>query len=59
MAFPRGRNRRRPRVPGITPAQAVQDFLRDDLDAETIRSYGQTLRRLCLTADLPHRPHRP
>ncbi|MGQ0838573.1 site-specific integrase [Actinokineospora sp.] len=30
--------------------QAVADFLaRDDLDAATIRSYRQTLRRLCLT----------
>jgi predicted RNA polymerase sigma factor/site-specific recombinase XerD len=35
---------------GITFGQAAQDFLgRDDLDAGTIRSYGQTLRRLCLT----------
>jgi RNA polymerase sigma factor (sigma-70 family) len=34
----------------ITLAQAARDFLaRDDLDAETIRSYTQTLRRLCLT----------
>ncbi|MCG5216121.1 sigma-70 family RNA polymerase sigma factor [Streptosporangium sp. KLBMP 9127] len=37
-------------APGITLAKAAQDFLRrDDLDAETIRSYGQTLRRLCLS----------
>jgi RNA polymerase sigma factor (sigma-70 family) len=35
---------------GVTLAQSAQDFLRrGDLDAETIRSYGQTLRRLCLT----------
>ncbi|MCW2882296.1 MAG: polymerase sigma-70 factor, subfamily [Sphaerisporangium sp.] len=35
---------------GVTLAQAAQDFLRrDDLNAETIRSYGQTLRRMCLT----------
>jgi RNA polymerase sigma factor (sigma-70 family) len=35
---------------GMTLAQAAQDFLgREDLDAETVRSYGQTLRRLCLT----------
>ena len=34
---------------GTTLGQASQDFLsRDDLDAATIRSYGQTLRRLCL-----------
>jgi RNA polymerase sigma factor (sigma-70 family) len=33
-----------------TLGKAAQDFLRrDDLDAETIRSYAQTLRRLCLT----------
>jgi RNA polymerase sigma factor (sigma-70 family) len=39
-----------PGASGVTLAQAAQDFLgRDDLDAETIRSYGQTLRRLCLT----------
>ncbi|MEU8773603.1 RNA polymerase sigma factor [Streptomyces sp. NPDC048606] len=32
-----------------TLAQAAQDFLgRDDLDAATLHSYGQTLRRLCL-----------
>lgn len=32
-----------------TLAQAARDFLgRDDLDAATLRSYGQTLRRLCL-----------
>ncbi|MDP9863588.1 RNA polymerase sigma factor (sigma-70 family) [Streptosporangium brasiliense] len=35
---------------GVTLAQAAQDFLgRDDLDAGTVRSYGQTLRRLRLT----------
>lgn len=35
---------------GVTLGEAAQDFLRrDDLDAETIRSYGQTLRRLCLS----------
>jgi hypothetical protein len=35
---------------GITLGEAAQDFLsREDLDVETIRSYGQTLRRLCLT----------
>jgi RNA polymerase sigma factor (sigma-70 family) len=34
---------------GPTLGQAVRDFLgRDDLDAATLRSYGQTLRRLCL-----------
>jgi RNA polymerase sigma factor (sigma-70 family) len=34
---------------GVTLGQAAQDFLaRDDLDAETIRSYRQSLRRLCL-----------
>ena len=34
----------------VTLGSAAQDFLaRDDLDAQTIRSYGQTLRRLCLT----------
>ncbi|MGW4050155.1 sigma-70 family RNA polymerase sigma factor [Streptomyces sp. NPDC004779] len=33
-----------------TLAQAAHDFLgRDDLDAATLHSYGQTLRRLCLT----------
>ncbi len=33
-----------------TLGAAAQEFLaRDDLDAQTIRSYGQTLRRLCLT----------
>ncbi|MEV8631603.1 sigma-70 family RNA polymerase sigma factor [Streptosporangium sp. NPDC051023] len=38
-----------PGASGVTLAQAARDFLgRDDLDAETIRSYGQTLRRLCL-----------
>ncbi|MFB7545837.1 sigma-70 family RNA polymerase sigma factor [Streptomyces zaomyceticus] len=32
-----------------TLAQAARDFLgRDDLDPATLRSYGQTLRRLCL-----------
>ncbi len=36
--------------PGATLGQAARDFLaRDDLDAVTIRSYGQTLRRMCLT----------
>ncbi|GAA2878070.1 hypothetical protein GCM10010517_39970 [Streptosporangium fragile] len=36
-------------APGVTLAQAARDFLgRDDLDAASIRSYGQTLRRLCL-----------
>lgn len=35
--------------PGPTLGQAAHDFLsRDDLDAATVRSYGQTLRRLCL-----------
>lgn len=35
---------------GVTLGRAARDFLgRDDLDAGTIRSYGQTLRRLCLT----------
>lgn len=34
---------------GPTLEQAVRDFLRRrDLDAQTLRSYGQTLRRLCL-----------
>ena len=33
----------------LTLGAAAQDFLaRDDLDPQTIRSYGQTLRRLCL-----------
>ncbi|MEV7008143.1 sigma-70 family RNA polymerase sigma factor [Streptosporangium sp. NPDC051022] len=37
-------------APEVTLALAAQDFLRrDDLDAGTIRSYGQTMRRLCLT----------
>lgn len=37
-------------TPGDTLGRAAQDFLRrDDLDTATIRSYGQTLRRLCLT----------
>ncbi|MFB9907649.1 sigma-70 family RNA polymerase sigma factor [Allokutzneria oryzae] len=35
---------------GVTLGQAVEDFLRrDDLDSGTARSYGQTLRRLCLS----------
>ncbi|WP_285443949.1 site-specific integrase [Streptomyces sp. ISL-44] len=35
--------------PGPTLGQAAHEFLsRDDLDAATVRSYGQTLRRLCL-----------
>ncbi|MBB2912083.1 RNA polymerase sigma factor (sigma-70 family) [Streptosporangium becharense] len=39
-----------PGAPGVTLARAVQDFLgRDDLDPGTIRSYGQTLRRLRLS----------
>ena len=34
---------------GVTLGKAARDFLaREDLDAATIRSYGQTLRRLCL-----------
>ena len=34
----------------LTIGQAAQGFLRrEDLDAETVRSYGQTLRRLSLT----------
>jgi integrase len=34
---------------GVTLGEAARDFLaREDLDAATIRSYGQTLRRLCL-----------
>jgi RNA polymerase sigma factor (sigma-70 family) len=47
-------NRRAEAIPaggesGVTLAEAVRDFLaRDDLDATTIRSYRQTLRRLCL-----------
>ncbi|MFI6443427.1 sigma-70 family RNA polymerase sigma factor [Kitasatospora sp. NPDC050543] len=37
-------------TPGVTLGDAAQDFLRrGDLDTATIRSYGQTLRRLCLT----------
>jgi RNA polymerase sigma factor (sigma-70 family) len=33
----------------VTLGAAARDFLaRDDLDAQTIRSYGQTIRRLCL-----------
>jgi integrase len=33
----------------VTLGTAARDFLaRDDLDAQTIRSYGQTMRRLCL-----------
>jgi len=36
--------------PGTTLGEAAAQFLRrDDLDPTTIRSYGQTLRRLCLT----------
>ncbi|MBB4931290.1 RNA polymerase sigma factor (sigma-70 family) [Lipingzhangella halophila] len=36
-------------TPVVTLGQAVADFLvREDLDAATLRSYGQTLRRLCL-----------
>jgi len=35
---------------GPTVGEAAEDFLgRDDLDAATVRSYGQTLRRLCRT----------
>ncbi|MCX5177403.1 site-specific integrase [Streptomyces virginiae] len=35
---------------GPTLGRAARDFLaRDALDAATVRSYGQTLRRLCLT----------
>ncbi|MFI7535323.1 sigma-70 family RNA polymerase sigma factor [Streptosporangium sp. NPDC049376] len=38
-----------PHVAGPTLGQAVRGFLaREDLDAGTSRSYGQTLRRLCL-----------
>ncbi|MFF0578203.1 DUF6596 domain-containing protein [Streptosporangium saharense] len=38
-----------PEVAGPTLGGAVRDFLaREDLDAGTLRSYGQTLRRLCL-----------
>ncbi|WP_434096252.1 site-specific integrase [Streptosporangium roseum] len=34
---------------GVTLGQAAERFLaREDLDAGTIRSYGQTLRRMCL-----------
>jgi RNA polymerase sigma factor (sigma-70 family) len=37
------------RAAGLTLGQAARDFLaRDDLGPETIRSYGQTLRRLLL-----------
>jgi predicted RNA polymerase sigma factor/integrase len=37
-------------APGVTLGEAARGFLgRDDLDAGTIRSYGQTMRRLCLT----------
>jgi RNA polymerase sigma factor (sigma-70 family) len=37
-------------APVATLGTAAQGFLaRDDLDADTIRSYGQTLRRLCRT----------
>jgi RNA polymerase sigma factor (sigma-70 family) len=36
--------------PELTLGQAAQGFLRrDDLDGETVRSYGQTLHRLCLS----------
>jgi RNA polymerase sigma factor (sigma-70 family) len=39
-----------PEAAGVTLGEAAGDFLaRDDLDAATVRSYGQTLRRLCLT----------
>jgi len=35
---------------GPTVGEAAEDFLgRDDLDTATVRSYGQTLRRLCRT----------
>ncbi|MEV4091507.1 DUF6596 domain-containing protein [Streptosporangium saharense] len=38
-----------PEAAGPTLGGAVRDFLaREDLDAGTLRSYGQTLRRLCL-----------
>jgi RNA polymerase sigma factor (sigma-70 family) len=38
-----------PRAEGVTLGEAASAFLaRDDLDAATVRSYGQTLRRLCL-----------
>ncbi|MER7134349.1 DUF6596 domain-containing protein [Streptosporangium saharense] len=38
-----------PETAGPTLGGAVRDFLaREDLDAGTLRSYGQTLRRLCL-----------
>ncbi|KAA2257913.1 sigma-70 family RNA polymerase sigma factor [Solihabitans fulvus] len=34
---------------GVTLGQAAEDFLaRPELDAATVRSYGQTMRRLCL-----------
>lgn len=37
-------------APARTLGDAAQEFLqRDDFDVATIRSYGQTLRRLCLT----------
>ncbi|GLY66809.1 sigma-70 family RNA polymerase sigma factor [Amycolatopsis taiwanensis] len=37
-------------APVVTLGQAADDFLaREDLDTATLRSYGQTLRRLCLT----------
>ncbi|MBO0651626.1 site-specific integrase [Streptomyces triculaminicus] len=45
-----------PAAPAATLGSAARDFLgRDGLDAATIRSYGQTLRRLCraLGDDLP------
>ncbi|MGW1123203.1 sigma-70 family RNA polymerase sigma factor [Streptomyces tanashiensis] len=39
-----------PAPPGRTLGQAAHDFLsREELDAATRRSYGQTLRRLCRT----------
>jgi RNA polymerase sigma factor (sigma-70 family) len=52
QAFLRGRADEIPVPPpaGPTLGQTTRDFLsRDDLDAATLRSYGQTLRRLCLT----------
>lgn len=45
----RAANRPRPAASGPTLGEAADGFLsRDDLDAETIRSYGQTMRRLRL-----------
>ena len=36
-------------APGVTLGRAAHDFLaREELDPATVRSYGQTLRRLCL-----------